>query len=316
MASADLLDAGLVSEAGHLVHMPSHIYINTGDYHRGTMANIRAVEKDSLYVTQCHAAGAYPLAYYPHNYHFLAACATLAGSSAVAIDAARKMSDMANHKGMLWPGMATFQHYYSIPDYVLVKFRRWDDILALPPVDTSLIAVQAIRHYARGMALAGTGKLDDARAELAELSRMAARDTFATMTIWEINTLADILHIAEAVLDGEILAAEKQYDKAEEAFRRAIAIEDGLNYNEPPDWFFAVRHHLGSMLLEAGEPAEALAAFTEDLEAFPKNGWSLNGSSAALAAMGHQDQADDMDLKFREAWAHADVKLAGGRVAR
>ena len=316
MASADLLDAGLVSEAGHLVHMPSHIYINTGEYHRGTMSNIRAVEKDSLYVTQCHAAGAYPLAYYPHNYHFLAACATLAGSSAVAIDAARKMSDMANHKGMLWPGMATFQHYYSIPDYVLVKFGRWDDILALPPVDTSLIAVRAIRHYARGMAYAGTGNLGDANTELVELSAMAARDTFASMTIWEINTLADVLRIAQHVLEGEILASEKKYDLAEEAFRKAVAIEDGLNYNEPPDWFFSVRHPLGSMLLDAGKPAEALAAFTEDLAAFPKNGWALNGSSAALAALGHRDHADAMDLKFREAWSHADVALVGGRVAR
>lgn len=316
MASADLLDAGLVSEAGHLVHMPSHIYINTGDYHKGTMANTRAVEKDSLYVTQCHAAGAYPLAYYPHNYHFLAACATLEGNSGAAIAAARKMSDMANHKGMLWPGMATFQHYYSIPDYVLVKFARWDDILALPPVDSSLIAVQAIRHYARGMAWAGKGDIDRARNESAHLSVMAAMDTFATMTIWEINTLGEVVKIADYVLKGEILAREKKYPEAVGMLRKAVAIEDALNYNEPPDWFFSVRHHLGAVLLDAGQAGDAIPVYTEDLENLPRNGWALNGLAAALAAAGLEDQAAAVRKDLALAWAYADVSLRHGRVTR
>lgn len=315
MASADLLDGGLVGEAGHLVHMPSHIYIHTGDYIKGAMANVRAVQKDSLYVTQCHAAGAYPLTYYPHNYHFLAACATLAGNSALAIDAARKMSEMSNHKGMLSPGMGTFQHYYSIPDYVLVKFGRWDDILALQPVDSSLIGVRAIRHYARGMAFAGQGQLARAAAESAALSAMAAMDTFRTMTIWEINSLAEILRIADHVLKGEILAAKKNFEEAELAFMAAIALEDGLQYNEPPDWFFSVRHHLGAMLLLAGKPEQALAVFAEDLANFPKNGWALNGQVAALTALGQKSEAQALEQQFDKAWSWADVRLRGGRVS-
>lgn len=145
LPSARLLDS-LVPGAGHLVHMPSHIYINTGDYHLGSLSNIRAIEMDSVYTTACHAQGAYPLAYYPHNYHFIAATATLEGNSALAWDAARKLQLHTSEEIMRMLGWGTLQHYYTIPYYLAVKLSMWDTILALAPPAKDLVYPAAIWH--------------------------------------------------------------------------------------------------------------------------------------------------------------------------
>ena len=314
LPSAKKFDDGLVPRAGHLVHMPSHIYINTGDYHLGSIANINALKQDSTYVTQCHAQGSYPLALYPHNYHFLAATATLEGKSEWALDAAQKMSKQVNHKGMLIPELATLQHYYAIPYFVMVKFGKWEEILKMPAVDTSLIYPGGIRHYARGMAYVGLKDLEKAKIELNELKAVASMETLKTLTIWEINSLHTVADIAQKVLEGEILAAEGKSAESISLLKQAVALEDQLNYNEPPDWFFSVRHHLGAVLLSNTQPDEAIKAYLEDLERFPKNGWALSGLKQAYLDSKQSAKADETDALLKEAWAHADVKLKGSKV--
>ena len=314
LPSAKKFDDGLVPRAGHLVHMPSHIYINTGDYHLGSIANINALKQDSTYVTQCHAQGSYPLALYPHNYHFLAATATLEGKSEWALDAAQKMSKQVNHKGMLIPELATLQHYYAIPYFVMVKFGKWEEILKMPAVDTSLIYPGGIRHYARGMAYVGLKDLEKAKIELNELKAVASMETLKTLTIWEINSLHTVADIAQKVLEGEILAAEGKSAESISLLKQAVALEDQLNYNEPPDWFFSVRHHLGAVLLSNTQPDEAIKVYLEDLDRFPKNGWALSGLKQAYLDSKQSAKADETDARLKEAWAYADVKLVGSKV--
>jgi tetratricopeptide (TPR) repeat protein len=314
LGSAKVFDDGLVANAGHLVHMPSHIYINTGDYHLGSLANIRAVDRDSAYVTQCHAQGSYPLALYPHNYHFLAATATLEGNSEWAFMAARKMEELTRHKGMNVPALATLQHYNSIPYFIYVKFAKWDDILSAPVLDTMPLYSSGIRHYARGMAFVGKKELAKARAELNEVKAIAKNDTLKVLTIWEINSLFNVIDIAQKVLEAEILASEKKYDESIALLEAAIAAEDQLNYNEPPDWFFSVRHHLGAVLLEAGRPEEAIAVYEADLKTFPKNGWALQGLKNAYDTLKQNDKSTATAEQLKAAWEHADVQLVSSRL--
>lgn len=304
----------LVPGAGHLVHMPSHIYIRTGDYHKGTLANERAVKADNEYVTQCRQQGIYPLAYVPHNYHFLWATATMEGRAGRSIEAAKTTSELVNTETMRQPGLGTLQHYWVIPLYGYVRFAKWNEILAYPEPAHDLIYPRGVWHYARGMAYAGTGDLDQARTELAELKTVAANDTLQEVTIWEINTTGELMQIASRVLEGELEALEGDFDSAVRLLKEAVEIEDRLNYNEPPDWFFPVRHNLGSVLLEAGRPEEAEQVYREDLAKFPDNGWSLYGLWQSLEAQGKRKEVDEIRNRFREAWKHADLELEASRM--
>jgi len=314
LPSAKKFDDGLVPKAGHLVHMPSHIYINTGDYHLGSLANINALKQDSTYITQCHAQGAYPLVYYPHNYHFLAATATLEGKYSWAIEAANEMARHVNHKGMLIPDLSTLQHYYTIHYFINVKFGKWQDILSIGEPDTSLIYPRAIRHYARGMAYLGTKDIENAKMELQALQKFAAMDTLKKLTIWGINSLFSVVDIAQKVLEGEILCASGNMDQGITLLKEAVTIEDQLNYDEPPDWFFSVRHIVGAELMQAGKNEEAIKVYLDDLDRFPKNGWALSGLKQAYLDAGQATMASEIDIQLKDAWAYADVKLSGSKV--
>ncbi len=312
--SAQLFDEGLVPNSGHLVHMPSHIYIRTGDYHKGTLANIKAIQVDSTYVTRCHAQGAYPLAYYPHNQHFLAGTATLEGNSQWALYAADAISQNANRQLMKAPGWSTIQHFYTIPFFVYVKFARWDDILKMKNQVPDLPYPEAILAYARGMAYVGKGNLPDAELELQKLSKLAKDESLRELTIWDINSVYDIVSIAEKVLAAEIQAKQDNYQTGIQLLKEAIAIEDNLNYNEPPDWFFSVRHNLGALQLAAGLNQEAAETYLEDLIHFPENGWALSGLSLAYEKSGAAEKEKLTKQRFKKAWAHADVKLTGSEI--
>lgn len=313
LPSADRL-RGLVPGAGHLVHMPAHIYIRTGDYHKGTLANERAVEADNKYVTQCRQQGIYPMAYIPHNYHFLWATATMEGRAGRSIEAAKRTSDLVDTGMMRQPGLGTLQHYWMIPLYGYVRFAQWDKILAYPEPAEDLIYPRGVWHYARGMAYVGNGHTGHARQELERLQAIAARDTLQEITIWDINSTRELMQIASRVLEAEIAASRDHFDRAIGLLREAVAIEDGLNYNEPPDWFFPVRHNLGSVLLEAGRPAEAERVYRTDLAKFPDNGWSLYGLWQSLEAQGYRTEAAEVKKRFEEAWKYADVKLTASRL--
>ncbi|QBZ98820.1 tetratricopeptide repeat protein [Flavobacterium sangjuense] len=313
-ASAKRFDEGLAPASGHLVHMPSHIYIRTGEYHKGTVANINSVKLDSIYVTMCHAQGAYPLAYYPHNYHFMAACATLEGNYNWAKIGADKTSNLVHPKTMIEPGWSTLQHFYVIPYFVSVKFGKWDAILKMKLVSDTLKYPVAISHYAKGMAYLGKKDIAKAKAELAKLEVLANDDAMKKMTIWDINTMYDVLQIAGKVLKGEILASEGNYKQSIPLLEKAVTIEDGLNYNEPPDWFFSVRHHLGAMQIEAGKYYDAVKTYQEDLKRFRNNGWAQHGLKLAYQKLNNPAKVKEMDALLAKSWATADVKITTSRI--
>ena len=307
--SAKAFDDGLVPGSGHLLHMPSHTYIRTGEYHKGTLSNIAAVEADSTYVTTCHAQGAYPLAYYPHNYHFMAATATLEGNSHWAMIAANKVSEHVHPEIMKQPGWGTLQHYYTMPYYVAVKFKKWDLVLNTKLETYHLKYPKAIRHYAEGMAHLGKGDLENAKAELLELETLAKDKTLNEVTIWDINSVYELVKIAEKVLKAEILAQEGDLKGSIVLFKAAIKMEDLLNYNEPPDWFFSIRHHLGRIYTLNGQEKLAIALYLEDLERLPKNGWAYHGIKRAYEALNDEENTKRYETLFKESWKYADFEL-------
>ena len=304
----------LVPGAGHLIHMPSHIYINTGDYHLGSIANEEAVKVDSIYIAQCQVTGVYPQMYYPHNWHFLAATAALEGRGARSIEAAYKTADIIDRNYLKQEGFETTQHYITIPYHVLVKFAQWEKILALPAPDKTLDYVTAIWHYSRGMALVNIGRINDAKDELELLKFVSDMDAVKTMMIWEINTTADICNIAMYVLEGEIERLSGNVEAAEEFFKAAIQIEDKLNYNEPPDWFFSVRHMLGELYLNVAKPELAEAVYREDLSYWVKNGFALNGLYHSMLMQGKEAEASVVEEEFLKAWQYADSQLKFSRI--
>jgi tetratricopeptide (TPR) repeat protein len=307
--SAQLFDKGLVPSSGHLVHMPSHVYIRTGDYHLGTLANIRALSIDSLYIATCNAKGIYPIAYYPHNQHFMAATATLEGNSKWAIYAAEELQKKLNSILMREPGWGTIQHYYTIPIHVYVKFGLWDKILKTPNEFPDLAYPAAIWHYGRGMAYLHKGRLSEAKAELKALASIAADESLKEVTIWDINSAFDLVQIAYKLLQAELFASEGNIANGIQLLQEAIHIEDGLNYNEPPDWFFSVRHNLGAMQLAQGLYHEAILTYQEDLRRLPKNGWALRGLMEAYTALNQKQELKSVAQQFKQAWRTADVEL-------
>lgn len=309
LTSAEKLKT-LVPAAGHLVHMPSHIYINTGDYHEGSLVNEKAVVADSLYIAECQAQGYYPQLYYPHNYHFLAATAALEGRGARSIEAAFKTASLVDKKYFHEPGYETVvQHYLTIPDHVLVKFGQWEKILALPKPTEDLAYPIAIWHYARGMAYANIGNTSQAREELKSLNNVSKDPSLSEQLIWGINRVTDVCTLASKVLDAEISTKEGKQKEAIQLLSEALQIEDSLNYNEPPDWFFSVRHILGNVLLETKDYIQAEKLYREDLSHWPKNGFALSGLSESLKGQGKIAEADEVNKKFNEAWKYADTDL-------
>lgn len=314
LASSQLFDEDLVPGAGHLVHMPSHIYIRTGDYHKGTLSNIRAIAVDSSYVSACNAQGAYPLSYFPHNYHFMAATATLEGNSKWAIEASDKVAAHSNTLLMKEPGWGTIQHYYTIPYYVYVKFGKWEEILEMKNEDPTLKYPEAVRNYARGMAFLGIKDIASAKIELASLENYANDENLKEITIWDINSVDVLLQIAKRVLKAEILASESNYEESIVLLREAATIEDALNYNEPPDWFFSVRHHLGAVQIEAEKYKDAIDTFEEDLQRLPKNGWALHGIKLAYTKLNDTGKTSEIEERLKTIWATADVEITTSRI--
>ncbi len=306
-APADTL-RDLVPGAGHLVHMPSHIYWRVGRYADASEANVMAAAVDEAYIAACNAQGFYPAAYYPHNIHFLWAASSMEGRSAVAIDAARKVA--ANVRLEMIDEFPGVEFFNTIPLLALVQFGRWDDVLAEPAPPAHLEYSQAIWHYARATAYAKQGKLDDARAEHAKL--VPLRDETDVVFLDSIYYPATmLLTIADALVQGEIAMAEDRHDDAIALFTLAVETQDELPYTEPPFWYYPTRHTLGKALLTAGRAADAEEVYRVDLEQYPRNGWALYGLMQALEA---QDKdASEVRGRFEKIWAQADVTLTASR---
>lgn len=303
----------LVPGAGHLVHMPSHVFIRVGRYDDGVRANKLAIQADEDYITACRAQGIYPAAYYPHNVHFLTALLAFEGRSKEMMQAAEKVGSHHGHADMADPAFAFPHLLHSIPDLARVRFGMWDDILKSQKPSASDFHL-AMWHYARGMAYAATRRPAEAAKELSELRRLAAIPTLAEMKVFDVNALSDLAAIASGVLAGEISAKQGQFDEAIRHLRRATAREDALLYSEPPDWPNPVRHNLGAVLVEAGKAAEAEKVFRQDLDRHRENGWALIGLAQALEKQGRTKEAADARARFKKAWARADLTIQTSRL--
>jgi len=310
-AEADRL-LPLMPGAGHIVHMPAHIYMRLGRYADVVSSNETAVKADEDYIAQCKAQGLYPLGYYPHNVHFIWMGATAAGRSQLALDSARKVASVIPADAL--KDAPALQGFLVVPYWAMVRFGKWTDILADkgPTFDSPF--TRGAWRFARGMALSATGRVDDAAAELAELNKIMEDHALDQPVTSSVNSGRAILRIAPEVLAGEIAAKRKDWDVAVQHLDRAVRYEDALVYNEPPDWPAPVRQTLGAVLLAAGRAGEAETVYWEDLRRNPGNGWSLYGVSQALKAQGKSDDAAAAETRFRAAWKDADITLASSRV--
>jgi tetratricopeptide (TPR) repeat protein len=295
--------AALMPAAGHIVHMPGHIYIRVGRFNDAVEANVHAVHADETYIADRRPQGIYPLAYYPHNYHFMAFAATMAGRGAVAVPAARSV--VRNVPVDIAAVVPELQLLVPFAHLTLASFGRWDEVLAEPAPPPSLRFPTAMVHYARGVALAAKERLAESGVALDSLRAIAAGLT--------ASPHREIAQIAVHALLGEIHARRGLTNGAVQHFRAAVAIEDGLSYMEPPYWHYPIRHSLGAALLAAGRPADAEVAYREDLKRFPENGWSLFGLRQSLVAQGKRAEADDVGRRLEKAWRMADVSLTGSR---
>lgn len=307
---ADAL-SGLAPGAGHLVHMPSHIWMQLGRYEDSFAANAKASLADEEYITQCNAQGIYPLGYYPHNVHFLAWAAIMQGNSKSAIESSRKVASKVpqNLEGNYW---GLYQTFLSMPLYTLVRFGQWEAILQEPRPEKGLIYLKGIWHYARGMAYTHSGKIEAANAELAKVAGIS-NDPGYEQEKMGFAKARKLLTIARETLAGDLAAKEGNYEKALSHLERAVRLEGSLTYNEPPDWYYSVRHSLGAALLEAGYPEEAEVVYWEDLRKYRENGYSLYGLWQSLQAQNRIEEADGIKERFQIAWKHADVELASSR---
>jgi tetratricopeptide (TPR) repeat protein len=311
--SADKL-GGLVPAAGHLVHMPSHIYIRVGRYEDAVTANQRAILADEDYLTQCRAQGIYPVGYYPHNIHFLSFALSATGRAREAIESARKAAEKTSHVGCGMQGLGFVHLLQAYPLLALVRFGQWDEIMkeASKPADSPF--VKAMQHFARGLAYNGKGELDKAERELAALRAALANKELAQMTVNDQNTLLQLTQVANELLAGEVAAKRGDFKRAIAHLKQGVAFEDKLIYSEPPDWPQPLRQSLGAVLLEAGRAAEAEKVYREDLTRHRDNGWSLFGLKKALEAQGKADEVVAIQEKFGKAWGKSDVTLTASRL--
>jgi tetratricopeptide (TPR) repeat protein len=303
----------LAPGAGHLVHMPSHIFRRVGRYADASKSNEAAIAADEDHITQCRAQGVYPLAYYPHNIHFLWDSASMEGRSRLAIEAARKAA--AKIPDGAWREVPLLHQFLVTPLLAYTRFGQWNLILKepRPPEDSPFWT--GIWRYARGLAFTSTGKLDEAAQELGDLEKIAALESLDGLRVtFSRNGAKAILEIAVEALAGELAAKRGDYDLATARLHRGILLEDNLIYNEPPDWHLPVRQSLGAVLLNAGRAAEAEAVYWQDLRWNRENGWALFGLMQSLRAQGKDKQADAVERRFRKAWSEADIVLTASRV--
>jgi tetratricopeptide (TPR) repeat protein len=294
--------ANLMPGDGHMVHMPGHIYIRVGRYADAIKSNIHAVHTDESYIQDQRPVGVYPIAYFPHNLHFLSFAATMAGRSAQAIDAARGLLSKTDLQVARQVPMV--QSFVPFLDLTLVTFGRWKEVLQQPLPPAELSYARAMAHYARGVAFAATGQWSESEAELDAVQKLAGAAPPENKPVFDI---------AMHALLGEIAARKDKLGESITHFQKAKQIEDGILYFEPPSWYYPIRHSLGAVLLRAGRAAEAEAAYREDLKRFPENGWALFGLRQALRASGKAAEASTVDERFRKAWATADVTLKASR---
>jgi tetratricopeptide (TPR) repeat protein len=299
LAGANRL-ASLAPAAGHIVHMPAHIYIRTGDYAAAAKTNQEAAALDRAYIQRSGAQGIYPMMYYSHNLHFIAMCSAMTGDYAESHKAAEML---ATHVAPAVKDMPPLEGFMTIAMAVDVRFHKWDAILATKAPDAEMKATTGFWHFARGMALAGKGRISEAEAEykiVAEAEKATSPDAIFQMPV--NNKTKDVLKIAENVLGAQVALAKKDNAAAVGLLREAVAVQDMLKYDEPQDWFFPVRESLGGVLLMSGDAKGAEQVFREDLTKNLRNPRSLFGLHQSLKAQDRNSDAWFVEQEFHKAW--------------
>ena len=299
----------LMPGAGHLVHMPAHIYLRLGMYEKAVERNEHATSVDHDYLAHRDLKGIYPAGYYPHNVHFLWSALTMEGRKTEALNAAAQLQTLVPwEKARTFPLLEEFTPTYLL---ALTRFGQWDEILSIPAPPPELRYTTAIRHYARGMALSTYQRFDEAFKELHLLKAVTQSIPDDRMIgPSKVNRLA---LLAQQVLAGEIHARQGNYEQAITYLKKAVAVEDSLRYYEPPLWHYPVRHSLGAVLLQARQPQAAEQVYREDLRQHPNNGWALFGLTKSLEQQNKTDEANQVHREFKAAWARADVELSSSR---
>lgn len=296
VSCADRL-GGLMPGAGHIVHMPGHIYMRVGRYKDAVLANQKAILVDEDYISQCYAQGIYPLGYYPHNIHFLWSASSMLGSSEIAIDAAKKTAEKVPLSEL--KSSSFLQNFASTPLLSYTRFGKWNEVLTVPDPGDEYVYMKLIWHYTRGIAFVRKNNLKEAQEEL---DFIAARDKDLDQE--------RVAKVAYEVLAGEIAAGVSNLPKAIEHLKKAVKYEDELPYDEPSVWYIPTRQSLGAVLLKAKRFQDAEKIYLEDLSYYRSNGWSLMGLYQSLIGQGKKDEANKIKNKFEIAWSDADIEIS------
>lgn len=296
----------LMPGAGHVVHMPAHIYMRVGRYHEAAERNEHAVSVDHAYLDHRRLVGTYSADYYAHNLHFLWAALTMEGRSTEALKAARELVAKVP-KAEMKKGLA-LEAYLPTPYLTLARFGQWSEVLSELPPPREFRYALGMWHYARGLAMTATGRLGSAQAEQIAIEELIKGVRKAKTP--ELKILRTQLEIAARVVGGEFAIKRGKYDDAIRLLREAVRLEESLPYQEPPHWHQPVRHVLGAILMEAKRASEAESVYREDLQRHPENGWALFGLVQSLRAQGKEAEVRPIEERFSRAWYAADVILS------
>lgn len=297
--------ARLMPGAGHIVHMPAHIYIRVGRWADAIEINRHAVHADNSYFEGSHTSESafYEAAYRSHNHHFLVLAAVMAGASATALESAGAVLEVISAD--LARAVPLVQPMLAVQVQTLLTFGRFDEVLRTPMPASDLRIASALFWHARGVAFAATGRAAEARATVDSIRAVAAHLPDGEPRM--------VLQIAARTVEGELALRAGDAAAAVAAFREAVAVEDALSYMEPPTWHYPVRHSLGKALLAANRAADAEQVYRTDLRRFPDNGWSLKGLALSLSAQGRHTDAEQAERRLAKAWRLADVALTASR---
>jgi len=301
----------LVPGAGHLVHMPAHIYWRVGRYHDASEANINAARVDEEYIAQCNAQGFYPALYYPHNIHFLWAASTMEGRSELSIDSALKVAKYVGPDQIRQFPVVEFFHTMPLLSYV--RFGKWEEILAYPKPEEEFKYSTGIYHYARGVAQASLGNSEAAVLEQSKILPLIDTNEIKQL-VKNGQPSALLLKIANELLLGQIQFSKSNFTAASGKFQKAVELQDTLPYTEPPFWYYPSRQSLGNSLMKEGKFSAAENVYRKDLMDYPRNGWSLFGLSLSLKAQQKNTEAKEVERKFKNIWQLSDIKLEASTI--
>ena len=303
--AADRL-ADLVPGAGHLVHMPSHIYWRVGRYEDASLANIAAAKVDEEYIAQCNAQGFYPALYYPHNVHFLWAASTMEGMSDLSIESAIKVSNYVSPEQIR--NIPFLEFFHTIPLLSYVRFAKWDKVFSYERPDDDFKFSNSIFNYALSVAHAANGNtLEANRFQSMILNDIESEEVNAMVMAG--HPTKSLMKIASLLASGSIDMYSNKYSEAITSFKEAVIIQDTLPYTEPPFWYYPTRQTLGHALLMNNSFEEAALVFEKDLKDYPRNGWSYFGLHLAQNKLNNQEESIEALNKFKEIWGRADISI-------